>query len=58
MTRCDGRRPDQLRPTTIEVGVLRHAEGSARIAVGGTVVLCAATGQPGRVVPGSPPGQL
>jgi ribonuclease PH len=43
MTRSDGRRPDQLRPTTIEVGVLRHAEGSARIAVGGTVVLCAAT---------------
>ncbi len=43
MTRSDGRRPDQLRPTTIEVGVLRHAEGSARITVGGTHVLCAAT---------------
>jgi ribonuclease PH len=43
MTRSDGRRLDQLRPTTIEIGVLRHAEGSARIAVGGTVVLCAAT---------------
>lgn len=43
MTRSDGRRLDQIRPTTIEIGVLRHAEGSARIAVGGTVVLCAAT---------------
>ncbi len=43
MTRSDGRRPDQLRPTRIEVGVLRFAEGSARITVGETVVLCAAT---------------
>lgn len=34
MTRIDGRRSDQLRPTTIETAVLRHAEGSARITMG------------------------
>ena len=43
MTRGDGRGPGDLRPTTIEAGVLRHAEGSARICVGETEVLCAAT---------------
>jgi len=43
MTRTDGRRPDQMRPTTIETGVLRYPEGSARICVGDTVVMCAAT---------------
>lgn len=43
MSRIDGRAPDQLRPTSIEVDVLRYAEGSARITVGDTVVLCAAT---------------
>lgn len=43
MKRPDGRAPDQLRPTTIETGVLRFAEGSARIRVGDTQVLCAAT---------------
>lgn len=43
MTRGDGRKPDELRPTKIEPGVVRHAEGSARVTMGGTVVLCAAT---------------
>ncbi len=43
MTRGDGRGAGDLRPTTIEAGVLRHAEGSARIRVGETEVLCAAT---------------
>ena len=41
--RGDGRRPDQLRPTKIETGVVRSAEGSARVSMGDTVVLCAAT---------------
>jgi len=43
MNRADGRAPDRLRPTAIEVGVVRYAEGSARISVGETVVHCAAT---------------
>ncbi|HEY0411487.1 MAG TPA: ribonuclease PH [Candidatus Dormibacteraeota bacterium] len=41
--RPDGRRPDQLRPTTIEVGAVPYAEGSALITVGETRVLCAAS---------------
>lgn len=43
MPRADGRRPQDMRPTRIETGVLRNAEGSARITAGETVVLCAAT---------------
>jgi ribonuclease PH len=43
MKRLDGRRFDQLRPAAIETGVLRNAEGSARITMGETVVLCAAS---------------
>ena len=41
MERLDGRRPDQLRPVRIVPGYLPHAEGSALIEQGGTVVLCA-----------------
>jgi ribonuclease PH len=43
MMRSDGRRPDQLRPVSIEPGFLKYAEGSALISVGNTRVLCAAT---------------
>src|SRR5665213_3573185 len=43
MIRSDGRRPDELRPTTIEPGFLKYAEGSALISVGNTRVLCAAS---------------
>jgi ribonuclease PH len=43
VSREDGRALDALRPTIIEPGCFRYAEGSARIAVGETVVLCAAT---------------
>jgi ribonuclease PH len=43
MTRSDGRRPDELRPVSIEPGYLKYAEGSCLIAVGNTRVLCAAT---------------
>ncbi|HVS45064.1 MAG TPA: ribonuclease PH [Verrucomicrobiae bacterium] len=43
MIRSDGRRPDELRPVTIEPNVLKFAEGSALIVVGDTRVLCAAT---------------
>jgi ribonuclease PH len=48
--RALGRSADALRPTTIEPGVLRHAEGSALITVGDTRVICAASVEPG--VPG------
>ena len=43
MIRTDGRRPSQLRPVNITPGYLAHAEGSALIEMGGTVVLCAVT---------------
>src|ERR1700730_2137962 len=41
--RPDGRAPDELRPTSIEIGPLPYAEGSALIVVGDTRVLCAAS---------------
>ncbi len=41
--RADGRAPDHLRPVTLTLGVLKWAEGSCRIRVGDTEVLCAAT---------------
>lgn len=41
MLRIDGRRPDAIRPLKIETGFLAHAEGSAVITLGKTIVLCA-----------------
>jgi ribonuclease PH len=41
--RPDGRTPDQLRPTSIEVDALPYAEGSCIISCGQTKVLCAAS---------------
>lgn len=41
--RPSGRKLGQMRPISIETGVLRHAEGSCLIRCGGTEVLCAAT---------------
>ncbi|HEX9269248.1 MAG TPA: ribonuclease PH [Candidatus Limnocylindria bacterium] len=41
--RPDGRASGALRPVSIEVGVAKFAEGSARITFGDTVVLCLAT---------------
>ena len=41
--RADGRGPNDLRPVRFELGVQKWAEGSCRISVGDTVVLCAAT---------------
>ena len=37
--RLDGRRPDELRPIKLEVGVLRNASGSAFIQQGGNKIL-------------------
>src|SRR3954469_5440836 len=41
--RADGRGPTELRPISFELGVQKWAEGSCRIRVGDTEVLCAAT---------------
>ncbi|MEA2620445.1 MAG: ribonuclease [Chloroflexota bacterium] len=41
--RADGRGPNDLRPVTFTLGVQKWAEGSCRIKVGDTEVLCAAT---------------
>jgi ribonuclease PH len=41
--RADGRRADEARGVTIEVGVAPYAEGSCLIATGDTRVLCAAS---------------
>jgi ribonuclease PH len=41
--RADGRGPHELRPVTFTLGVQKWAEGSCRIRVGDTEVLCAAT---------------
>jgi ribonuclease PH len=41
--RPDGRRPDEMRPVSIEIGAQRNAEGSALIAIGATRVVCAAS---------------
>jgi ribonuclease PH len=43
MIRSDGRRPDELRPVSIEPNYLEYAEGSVLISVGKTRVLCAAS---------------
>ncbi len=41
--RPSGRKLDQMRTVTIEPGVMRHAEGSCLITMGGTRVLCSAS---------------
>ena len=41
--RPSGRNLSELRPISIETGVMRHAEGSCLIRIGHTHVLCAAT---------------
>lgn len=43
MTRCDGRRPDELRPVELFPGVNKFAEGSALIQCGDTHVICTAS---------------
>ena len=41
--RNDGRTPGQIRPVSLTLDVLKWAEGSCRIRMGDTEVLCAAT---------------
>ena len=42
--RLDGRKPDELRPMRMEVGVLKNADGSAIVEVGNTKILAAVYG--------------
>jgi len=41
--RADGRRPGDIRPIGVTLGVQKHAEGSVLFAMGDTRVVCAAT---------------
>lgn len=43
MPRPDGRKPDEMRPVTIETGYMKHPEGSCLIAFGDTKVICTAS---------------
>jgi ribonuclease PH len=43
LLRADGRKPGDLRPLSIRLGVQKWAEGSCLIKLGGTEVVCAAT---------------
>lgn len=43
MLRPSGRAVDEMRAVSFETGIVRHAEGSCLVRVGGTHVLCAAT---------------
>ena len=42
--RHDGRRPDELRPIKMQVGILKNADGSAYVEYGGTKVVAAVYG--------------
>ena len=50
MARPDGRAADELRPLALERGTNPYAEGSCLVRMGGTLVLCTASVEPG--VPG------
>ena len=43
MARVDGRRPDQMRPVTINRNFIKHAEGAVLIEIGDTKVVCTAS---------------
>jgi ribonuclease PH len=47
MTRADGRRPDELRPLSLQPGFLEQPHGSVLFAQGRTKVLCTASIQDG-----------
>eukprot|EP01098_Paradermamoeba_levis_P004918 TRINITY_DN2094_c0_g2_i1.p1 TRINITY_DN2094_c0_g2~~TRINITY_DN2094_c0_g2_i1.p1 ORF type:complete len:251 (+),score=78.13 TRINITY_DN2094_c0_g2_i1:38-754(+) len=44
MKRKDGRQTNQIRPLTVERGILKRADGSCRLSQGGTTILCAVFG--------------
>ncbi len=50
MERADGRKPDEMRPMKAEVGVLKHADGSAYFQLGNTKAIAGVYG-PKKVYP-------
>ena len=54
----EGRKPDELRPVSIETGFVEQATGSALISFGATRVLCTASVEEGvpRWLAGTGPG--
>jgi exosome complex component RRP42 len=52
--RADGRKFDEFRPISIEVGVISKAEGSARVKIGDTQVVVGIKMQPGEPFPDTP----
>jgi exosome complex component RRP42 len=52
--RVDGRAPDESRPIRIETGVIRKAQGSARVYLGSTQVLVGVKLMPGTPFPDTP----
>jgi ribonuclease PH len=46
-SRADGRRPDALRPVTLDAGVGGYAEGACLVTAGNTHVLCTASAERG-----------
>jgi exosome complex component RRP42 len=52
--RYDGRAFDEYRPISIEVNVVKRAEGSARVRIGDTEVVCGVKMAPGEPYPDTP----
>jgi exosome complex component RRP42 len=52
--RYDGRGFDEYRPITIETNVVKRAEGSARVRIGDTTVVCGVKMAPGEPYPDTP----
>ena len=52
--RMDGRGPDDYRPSSIEAGFAKSADGSALPRIGATTVLCGVKLEPGKPYPDTP----
>ncbi len=52
--RADGRKFDEFRPISVEVGVIQKAEGSARVKIGESQVVVGVKVQPGEPFPDTP----
>ena len=52
--RADGRKFDEFRPISLEVGVINKAEGSARVKIGESQVVVGVKVQPGEPFPDTP----
>ena len=52
--RADGRKFDEFRPISVEVGVINKAEGSSRVIIGQSQVVVGIKVQPGEPFPDTP----